>query len=215
MALTNYGELKTALATRLSRSDLTAEIPDFITIARAKMMLGDYANDIPAVRIDDMLTVDESITLTAGSFDLTTTASTHLQRHSLYIDDSDETTVNFMPIARFNRLGSKTQNGTPQFYTVVKKTLKVAPYSSDTVKYTYYAEPTAMSDDSDADVILTKAPHAYLYGALAEAYAKIRQFQNAQLYMTQFRSAVISLNEDSDNEEFSGDSIAMYADRVA
>lgn len=214
MALTNYGELKTAIATRLSRSDLTAEIPDYISIARAKMLLGDYANDIPAVRIDDMLET-ETVTLTTGTYDLTGLANTYLQRHSLYLNDSDETALNFMPVARFNRLGSKIQNGTPQFYTVKKKTLQVAPYSSDQLVLTYYAEPTAMSGDSDADVILTKAPHAYLYGALAEAYAKIRQFQNAQLYMSQFRSAVISLNEDSDNEEFSGDSIAMYADRVA
>jgi hypothetical protein len=215
MALTNLGELKTAIATRLSRSDLTSEIPDFITIARHKMMLGDYANDIPAVRIDDMLTVEESLTLATGVADLSGLANTYLQRHSLYIDDTDETPLNFMPVARFNRLGSKTQSGTPQFYTVYKKKLQVAPYSSQDIKFTYYSEPTAMSDDSDTDVILTKAPHAYLYGAVAEAYAKIRQFQNAQLYMSQFRSAVISLNEDSDNEEFSGDSIAMYADRVA
>lgn len=214
MALTNLGELRTAIATRLSRSDLTAEIPDFITLARAKMMLGDYSNDIPAVRIDDMLTT-ETVTLSAGSYDLTGLASTYLQRHSLYLNDSDETAINFMPVARFNRLGVKTQNGTPQFYTVRKKTLQVAPYSSDQVVLTYYAEPTAMSGDSDADVILTKAPHAYLYGAVAEAYAKIRQFQNAQMYMSQFRSAVRSLNEDSDDEEFGGDSLAMYADRVA
>ena len=137
MALTNYGQLKTAIATRLSRSDLTSEIPDFITLARAKMMLGDYANDIPAVRIDDMLTVEESLALSTGVADLTGLAGTYLQRHSLYLDDSDETPLSFMPVSRFNRLGSKTQSGTPQFYTVYKKSLQVAPYSSQNLKFTY------------------------------------------------------------------------------
>lgn len=214
MALTNYGELKTAIATRLSRSDLTSEIDDYITLARAKMLLGDYANNIPAVRVDDMLET-ETVTLSGGSYDLSGLANDYLQRHSLYLDDADETTLNFMPAPRFNRLGSKTQAGTPNFYTVVGKTLKVAPYSSADMVFTYYASPTAMSADGDTDAILTKAPHAYLYGALVEAYAKIRQFQNASLYGGQFRSAVISLNEDSDNEEFGGDALAMYADRVA
>lgn len=214
MGLANLGELKTAIATRLSRSDLTAEIPDYISIVRSKMLLGDYGNDIPAVRIDDMLTT-ETVTLSTGTYALTGLTGDYLQRHSLYLNDSDETPVSFMPSPRFNRLGSKTQAGTPQFYTVVKKTLQVAPYSSDQIVFTYYAAPTAMSGESDADVFLTKAPHAYLYGAMAEAYAKIRQFQNAQLYMSQFRSAVMSMNEDADAEEFGGDSLAMYADRVA
>lgn len=215
MAFSNYGELKTAIATRLSRTDLTAEIPDYVAIVRHKMLLGDYANNIPAVRIDDMLTKDETLSLSTGTADLTGLANTYLQRHSLYLNDADETPLTFMSADRFNRVGSKTQAGTPAFYTVVKKTLQVAPYSSDDLKFTYYAAPAAMSDDSDADVFLTKAPHAYLYGAVAEAYAKIRQFQNAQMYMSQFRSAVISMNEDSDSEEFGGGSLAMFADRVA
>lgn len=214
MALSNYGELKTAIATRLARSNMTALIPDFITIARAKMMLGDKGNGIPAVRIDDMLTT-ETFALASGSYALSGLTGTYLERKSLYINDADETPVVFMPIARFNRLGSKTQAGTPAFYTIENATLKVAPYSSDDVVMTFFAEPTAMSDDSDADVILTKAPHAYLYGALAEAYSHIRQIEYAAGYTGQFRSACMSLNEESDMHEFGGDSLEAFADRVS
>lgn len=214
MALSNYGELKTAIANRLSRSNMTADIPDFITIARAKMVLGDYGNGIPAVRMDTMLTT-ETVTLSAGAYALSGLSGTYLERKSLYLSNSDEDTMSFMPIARFNRLGSKTQSGTPQFYTIENNTLKVAPYSDDSVVFTYYAEPAAMSGDSDADVFLTKAPHAYLYGALVEAYSHIRQAQYAQNYLAQFRSAVMSMNEEADSHEFGGDSLSMYADRVA
>ena len=214
MAFTNYGELKTAIATRLSRSDMTSQIPDFITLARDRLILGDEGNGIPPVRIDEMLTKDESLALATGVADLSGLANTYLQRHSLFLDDADETPITFMPAPRFNRLGSKTQAGTPAFYTVVKKTLQVAPYSSDDIKFTYYSVPAAMSDDADADVYLTKSPRAYFYGALAEAYAAIRQFDTAAMYMTQFRSAVMSMNEDADSEEFGGDALAMFADRV-
>ena len=213
MALTNYGELKTAIATRLSRSDLTAEIPDFITIARSKMIIGDKGNDIQAVRIDDMLQT-ETIGLSSGTYDLTGLTYDYVRRHSMYLDDTDQTPLRFMPADRFNKLGSKNQAGTPSFYTVVKKTLKVAPTSGDNVVFTYYAAPTAMSGDSDTDVFLTKAPHAYLYGAVAEAYMKIRDAEKASLYIAQFRSAVLSLNEDADNEEFGGGSLEAFADNV-
>jgi hypothetical protein len=37
MALSNYGELKTAIATLLNRSDLTAAIPDFISMCDASL----------------------------------------------------------------------------------------------------------------------------------------------------------------------------------
>ena len=37
MAITTYSELKTAVANFLARSDLTTQIPDFITLAEARM----------------------------------------------------------------------------------------------------------------------------------------------------------------------------------
>lgn len=211
MALTTYAELKTAVATRLSRSNMTTLIPDFITIAHAKMMRGDKGNRMPGVRIDDMLT-EADLTISDGAVSL---PADYLQRHSLYLNDSTETPIAFMPLPRFNRLGSKTQAGTPQFYTIKGSSLLVAPYSTDTIKFYYYQTLDQMSADSDTNAILQKAPHAYLYGALAEAYSHIRQPQYAALYLGQFVSAVLSLNEESDDHEFSGDALAMYADNIA
>lgn len=210
MALTNYGTLKTAIATRLSRSNMTALIPDFVTVAHFKMMRGDRGNQMPALRIDDMLT-EASLTLSSGSVAL---PSGYLERKSLYINDTNETTPRFMPVARFNRLGSKTQSGVPQFYTIKGSTLVVAPTSSDTVKFYYYAEIDQPSADSDTNAIFTKAPHAYLYGALAEAYDHIRQMDRAQYYRQQFVSAVLTLNEESADHEFAGDALSMHADNV-
>ena len=37
MALTSYAELQTSIAEFLNRDDLTAKIPDFITLAEAQM----------------------------------------------------------------------------------------------------------------------------------------------------------------------------------
>lgn len=210
MALSTYAELKAAVATRLSRSNMTALIPDFVTIAHSKMMRGDILNQMPALRIDDMLT-DADIVLTDGVGSL---PSGYLERKSLYIDDSDETAMKFVPVAKFNTLGSKTQAGTPAFYTIKGSSILVAPYSSDTVKFYYYGDITAPSADDDTNAIFTKSPHAYLYGALAEAYDHIRAMDRAAYYRQQFVSAVVTLNEESDSHEFDGDALAMYADSV-
>ena len=211
MALSTYAELKTAVATRLSRSNMTALIPDFITIAHAKMMRGDIVNQMPALRIDDML-ADADIVLSAG---VGTLPSDYLERKSLYIDDSTETTMKFLPVAKFNTLGAKTQAGTPAFYTIKGSSILVAPYSSDTLKFHYYGLITEPSADSDTNAIFTKTPHAYLYGALAEAYDQIRAMDKSTYYRQQFVSAVVTLNEESDSHEFDGDSLAMYPDSVS
>lgn len=211
MALSTYAELKTAIATRLSRSNMTALIPDFVTITHAKMMRGDIANQMPAVRIDDMLT-EADVVLASG---VGTLPSDYLERKSLYVSDSDETTMRFLPVAKFNTLGAKTQAGVPAFYTIKGSSILVAPYSSDTLKFYYYAAITAPSADGDTNAIFTKTPHAYLYGALAEAYDHIRAMDRAAYYRQQFVSAVMTLNEESDSHEFDGDSLAMYPDSVS
>jgi hypothetical protein len=211
MALTNYGTLKTAIATRLSRSNMTALIPDFITITHSKMMRGDIAAQMPALRIDDMLEEDDLV-LVDGVVALPTN---YLQRHSLYLDDNNESAVEFVPLPKFNRLGAKTQTGRPSFYTIKGANLLVAPKSSDTVKFYHYGEITAPSADADTNAIFTKAPHAYLYGALAEAYDHIRQIDRAQYYRQQFASAVVTLNAESADHDFAGDSLTMFADRIS
>ena len=37
MSIGNYAELQTAIANFMARSDLTSQIPDFITMAEARM----------------------------------------------------------------------------------------------------------------------------------------------------------------------------------
>ena len=37
MAITTYSELKTAVANSLARTDLTTQIPDFISLAEARL----------------------------------------------------------------------------------------------------------------------------------------------------------------------------------
>ena len=62
MAITNYGELRTAIGDWLNRADLDQKIPDFIRLAESTL------NDV--LRSADMVTQTTSVTITSGRADL-------------------------------------------------------------------------------------------------------------------------------------------------
>jgi len=210
MALTNYGTLKTAIASRLSRSNMTALIPDFIAIAESKMMRGDLYSQLPALRVDDMLT---EVTLTLNDGEVTLPAG-YLEARRIYIDTSETPALTFIPLVKWYSLGAEGQAGIPRLYTIEGNKLKVAPYGVYDLNLYYYAAVDPLDQDADTNFIFDKAPHAYLYGALAEAYDHIRQHDRANLYRQQFASAVRSMNDASQLAEISGDVLTMRADSI-
>lgn len=205
MPITNFGSLKTAVATRLARSNMTALIPDFVAIAHDKMMLGDPAQDVPPLRFADMLT-ETTLTPSGGS---ATLPSDYLEAKRLYLDISDTPPLRFRPPEDWYGLAFEDQSGTPLFWTVENATLKVAPRSADAVKVLYYKKLSALSADADTNAIFTRGPHAYFYGALAEACDHIRQHDRAQLYGSRFASVVRALNDSSDQGQMSGGPLVM------
>ncbi len=206
MALTNYGELKTAVATRLVRSNLTSQIVDFIAIAHFKMMRGEWhgpmgpRRTIPALRLQDML---ESATLTPSD-GAASTPTGYLAARRLYVDDAETTALRYIPPEKWYSLTTEGQGGTPRFYTIEAGTFRFAPYSTETVSLDYYKELDALSDDSDTNSIFTIGPQAYLYGALAEAYDHIRQHDRAINYHNMFAATVEALNGQTREHEHSG-----------
>lgn len=175
MSITTYGELKTAIANWLERSDLTSRIPEFISLAQARMYRGMLGPDgrtwlIPPLRIRDMLTTAD-ITVTDGVGSL---PAGWLEFKRVWIDDTDQPNLTYMPVTTFyDWAQSHTEAaGEPvQGYTIEGSTIRIAPPNTETLKSVHYAKFTAMSADGDADWIVTNAPNVYLDGALAEAYA--------------------------------------------
>jgi len=210
MGLSNYGQLKTAVAARLSRSNMTSLIPDFIGIAHFKMMRGDYDLGMPALRMSDMLTTS-TLTLSDGAASL---PADYLEAKRIYVDTSETPAISYIPPEKWYGLQAQGQAGIPAFYTIEGSTIRCAPYGAYDLKLYYYAALDALSDDADTNAIFTKGPHAYLYGALSEAYDHIRQHDRAQMYGKRFASAVRSLNEDSQQAMQLGDVLTMRADKV-
>ena len=204
MAITTYGELKTAVANWLARSDLTAFIPDFIRLAEARIHHGSDNPQFPSepLRIRLMETaVDVTIDaqtealptgfLGARRFFINSTPITNLNQVSptqLYTDFPDGTT------------------GRPVEYTIEGSNFVFGPSPDQTYtgKLLYYKEFTSFSADADTNTLLTTSPGVYLYGALIEAMPFIQDDARLPMWFAMFSAAVNGLQGTNKRDAWSG-----------
>lgn len=160
MALDSYSGLKTTIAELLERDDLTDHIDDFIDLAEAR-----HQRDI---RIRDMLT---RAPLTIGAR-YVSVPSGYLQAETLRIltdansNDLGCFVVEHVNLDKMNRI-RRTTTGQPTNFTVhAEIEFDRTPDQNYGGEIIYYAPLTALSDSNTTNALLTRAPDAYLYGAL-------------------------------------------------
>jgi hypothetical protein len=158
MTISNYGDLKTAIADTLNRDDLTSVIPSFVSLAQAQfnrkirshrqITRGSLTIDaqFEALPADWLETI--RITMDANPIRVLTQISMDdLTRYRTAIDNTTDAPVYF------------AHNGTDI-------ELFPTPSTSYTGEITYYAKVTALSADGDTNWLLTNHPDVYLYGSL-------------------------------------------------
>jgi hypothetical protein len=156
MALANYSDLQTTVANYLHRSDLTSMIPDFITLAEAKL---NRELRLRAMETTATGTVAASITLPTG----------YIGMRGISAGSGTSTwNLTYTPPSNIN-----TETGTPTKYSIKGETLYFLPYSSS-YSYTidYYAAFAALS--AGVNWLITNAPDVYLYATLLEASPYIK-----------------------------------------
>ena len=157
MALTNYGELKTAIQNWAERDDLDTRIPEFIELTEDAIGR--------ELRVRDMET---STDLTVSSQE-TALPTRFVQQRRLY-RDNEASRLEYHPPEDFWIRNSKDETGTPKLYTIEGDNLVVAPApaTSQTFKLLYFRSYAPLSDDVDTNWVLTNARGLYLFGALLE-----------------------------------------------
>lgn len=195
MALTNYSDLKTAVATWLSRSDLTSSIPDFITLAHRKLMR--------TLRTREMETTDSAFVITAETKAL---PSLFVEARTMYLNSvSPRQSMLFMDPeqmqARFQDTAAR-----PKYFCVVGSNFRFSPVPDATYTATlvYYGEASAMSATADTNWIMTSHPDAYLYGALLEATSVIQDDPRIPLWKAMYEDAVAQIKGNSQRAKFGG-----------
>lgn len=156
MALTNYGELKTALGNWLHRSDLASMIPDFVSLAESRIQsdLGDlialeYSGTLTTVAGTRTYAVPSGFVRLLSAVDLEIVLSEEIAQ--AYADNQAQSEPDYIAF-----------DGT-QFV------VHPVPDAAYSFPYTAQVRFAALSGDSDTNTILTRWPGLYLYGALTEA----------------------------------------------
>lgn len=193
MALATYSDLKSSVADWLNRDDLTAVIPDFISLAEAKFNR--------SIRTSDM--IGRATLSTANDyFDLPVD---HLEPISLKQTGVDVPQIEYVVPDELNELRLKTvTSNTLRYYSIVGKALHIipAPSAATTVELTYYKKIPTLSDANTSNWLLSRSPDVYLYGALMQAEPYLKNDERVSLWATGLGQGIEELNLESDRNRY-------------
>tara|TARA_A100000171_G_scaffold28325_1_gene26464 strand:- start:217 stop:846 length:630 start_codon:yes stop_codon:yes gene_type:complete len=209
MALDTYSNLKTTIANYLNRSDLTANLGDFIILTEARLNR--------ELRVREMVNTDTSITTSSGtqSYSL---PSGYLEATTVIYQSDPFCTLRFISNTDFyNKYNTSQSKGKPTFFTIVgdQILLGVTPDSSTTLQINYYKTLTTLSDSNATNTILTNYPELYLYGSLAEAAPFIMQDERINTWGNLYKEALKNANETSSRGSTTSSPLQMSTPQVA
>jgi hypothetical protein len=195
--MTNYAELRAAIADWLARPEdpaIAALTPDLIRLAEARIVFGSgeigstlYA---PPLRVRQMET-RATIVLSAEYVALPTDFA---EMRELKINTAHERKLTYLTPQHFAEIAASHGSGLPRFYTLVGNALRFGPVPSGspplTAELLYYAKLPPLTESSPTNWLLATAPHIYLFGALLEAAAYIRDPTQLADWSAQYMTAV-------------------------
>jgi hypothetical protein len=201
MAFTNYSALKTTIANYLGRSDLTTQIPDFITLAETRLARELRTRQMLKSATSPMTSGDAKVALPTD----------FLEVRDLYIQGNPRMPVTYLAPSAFTRDARADESGLPVYYTVLASEFLFAPIpdGSRTLEILYYAKPAVLSDSNASNVFLANYPDALLYGALAEAEPYLINDARVQLWISLYDRAINSISESDEGSEYSGVPLQM------
>ena len=201
MAIGTYAELRTAVANWLDRDDLTDRIPEFISLAEARM------NRVLRIRLMEGKYTASTV---AGQRNFALPTG-YIQMRNFQVNTSPITPVQYVTPEIYDRLYGSTQTATPQFYTIVADEIQLGPIpdSALTLEMLFYKKISALSDSNTTEAMLTDNPDIYLYGALMEAEPFIMNDERVGLWAQGFQQAVDNLQDQDAKDRHSGSALRV------
>jgi len=201
MAISNYGELKTAVANWMDRDDLTARIPEFIALAEARF------NRVLRIRAMES---KQTASTVAGQQNLALPTN-YIQMRNVQMNTSPVTPMQYVTPEIFDRLYGGSATGTPKFYSIIANELQLGPTPDtvQTIEMLFYKKFDPLSADGDTNWVLTNAPDVYLYGALLEAEPFIMNDARTALWAEAFQNAISSIQEQDNKDRHSGSALRV------
>lgn len=201
MAITDYSSLQTTIANYLARTDLTAQIPDFIRLAETRIRR--------ELRIRQMM--KSATTTTTGGDATVALPSDFLEVRDLIIQSNPVRVITYVSPSIFSRNTRSTESGVPVDYTILATEFKFAPIpdTAYTLEILYYAAPEYLSDTNTSNVFLAVCPDLVLYGALLEAEPYLMNDARLQVWAGMYQKGVDALTTSDEQAQYSGVPLTM------
>jgi hypothetical protein len=202
----NYGQLKAAIANRLSRTNLTAIIPDFITLGESRLYAGfrDIEVNVPPLRLIQMLT-SETASLAA-------LPTGFLELHRFTVPSGSYTRA-LEYITPEQMAGRVAATNWPLYYTFQDGGVKVEGGTPASFTFSYYKRFNTLVADADTNWLLENHPGIYLYSALIEAYAHIKDDSRLPMAGRMYAAAANALIDSDNAAKHSGSVLSIGAAR--
>lgn len=161
MALATYTDLKTSLADWLHRSNLTSQIPDFITLAEAQLNT--------EMRMH-LMESDEALTITSAA-STTALPTRFIEPISLWlvISGQQNTPIVYVPPDDLPINTSTGASARPRYYTINGANIQFPNLSDATYSLLFRVLKGFDLASTSTNVLMTKYPGLYLYGSLLQA----------------------------------------------
>jgi len=185
MSMTNYTELQTAVANWLHRSDLTAQIPDFITMAEENL-----SADISSRSMD----VKTSLATVAGTSTVALPTDM-VEMRRLQIVSSYNVVLKYLSPDELSADYNANLQAIPQVFTVTGGNIELAPIPDAVynLELTYKQRIPPLASNS-TNWLLTAWPSAYLYGSILAAQPYIQNDTRLPVIKSLYDEAVRNIN---------------------
>ena len=159
-AFTSYDNLKTNIASYLARTDLTEQIPMFISLAEKRLNRD--------LRLRQ--TLQQSTYSMDSGFTVPTPAD-FLELQDIHLDANPVVPLTFQTVSQFYRRSGVQNQGIPVNYTLIADNfvLSPEPTGASEISMTYFKIPQPMSAENPTNEYLDVCPDLVLYASLAES----------------------------------------------
>lgn len=186
MSITNYSELQTSIASWLNRGDLSANIPDFITLAEAQLSTDLKTRSMETKATLSTVAGTKTVALPTDMLEMRRLQVVGTYNQPLSYRSPDELSIDY----------ASNMSAQPIVFTVVGSNLELAPIPDAvySLELTYQQRIPALSVTNTTNWLLTSWPNAYLYGALVAATPFIMNDARIQVWVQLYSQAIESIN---------------------
>jgi hypothetical protein len=201
MAISNYTELKTAVANWLDRDDLTDRIPEFIALAEARF------NRVLRLR---SMEVKYTANTVAAQRNLALPTN-YIQMRNFQVNTSPLAILSYVTPEIYDRLWGGSTQGTPEFYTILADEVSLGPIpaSVQEVEMLFYKKFDNLSGSVATNWMITNAPDIYLYGSMLEAEPFIMNDERVPLWAQALQQGISDLQEQDNKDRHSGSALRV------